>query len=306
MRIAITGGEGFLGRNAAALLERRGDQVVRISRRSGIDVGDSQALRAAFSGCDAVIHAAGINRERGAQTYHRVHRQGTANVVRAALDAGVGRLVFLSFLRARPNCGSSYHESKWDAEEAVRASGLDYTILRPGIVFGPGDHMLDHLSRALQTFPVFALMGRGDIPMRPVAIDDLALVITAACTDPRLSRRTVPVVGPEEITLRIAAQRVANTHGRRARFVPLPIWVHRALAALFEWTMVVPLAARAQVRILSESLSEPLPAYDPLPEDLRPRVPLDEPRIRTAQPAPTPLRFSDLRLCARATTDRIL
>jgi NADH dehydrogenase len=300
MKIAITGGDGFLGRNAAALLERRGDQVVRVSRRTGVDLGDPPALRSAFSGCDAVVHAAGINCERGAQTFQEVHRQGTANVVRAAQNAGVKRLVFVSFLRARPGCGSPYHESKWDAEETVRASGLDYTILRPGIVHGPGDHMLDHLSRALLTFPVFALLGRGDMPMRPLEVGDLAKVIAAACSDPRLSRRTMAVVGPEEITLRTAAERVAKAHAVRARFVRLPLWIHRALAALFERTMVVPLAAKAQVRILSESLSGPLQPCDPLPEDLRPRLPLDEAHIRAAQPAPARFQLADLRVCARA------
>jgi len=247
-----------------------------------------------------VIHAAGINREHGAQTYQRVHREGTANVVRAAREAGAGRLVFVSFLRARPDCGSEYHQSKWDAEEAVRASGLDYTILRPGIVNGRGDHMLDHLSRALQTFPVFALMGRRDPPMRPLAVEDLARVMAAACRDPRLSRKTVAVVGPEEITLRIAAERVAAARGKRVRFLRLPIWVHRVLAALFERTMVVPLAAKAQVRILSESLSEPLPACDSLPEDLLPRLPLDEARIRAVDLRPEALQLSDLRCFAKA------
>lgn len=300
MRIAITGGDGFLGRNAAALLEQRGDEVVRISRRSGVDLHDLPGLRAAFDGCGAVIHVAGINREQGTQSYQRVHREGTANVVRAARDAKVARLVFVSFLRARPGCGSDYHQSKWDAEEIVRTSGLDYTILRPGIVNGPGDHMLDHLTRALQTFPVFALLGRKDMPMRPLAIEDLVRVMAAACSDPRLSRKTVAVVGPEEITLRTAAQRVAAAQGIRVRFLRLPLWVHRALAALFERTMVVPLAAKAQVRILSESLSEPLPACDPLPADLQPRIALDDARIRAAQPQPERLRLSDLRCLSRA------
>ena len=77
----------------------------------------------------------------------------------AAKAAGVKQIILLSFLRARPNCGSPYHESKWEAEEIVRKSGLDYTIFKSGVIYGKGDHMLDHLSHAFHTFPFFAFIG---------------------------------------------------------------------------------------------------------------------------------------------------
>jgi len=300
MKIAVTGGDGLLGKHVAQLLEARGEQVVRVSRRRGVDLSDPAQLRSAFEGCDAVVHAAGINREVGVQTFRRVHVEGTANVVCAAKAAGTGRLVFISFLRARPRCGSPYHESKWQAEEIVRGSGLDYTVIKPGIVYGPGDHMLDHLSRSLRTFPRFALLGARDLPMRPTAAADAARVIAAACTDPRLSRRTVAMVGPEEMTLRSAVERVATAQGLSVKFFRLPIWIHRFLAAVFELMMIVPLVARAQVKILSETLSEPLPPCDSLPDDLRPRLLLEVDRIRAAQPHPEPFGLMDLRCCARA------
>jgi NADH dehydrogenase len=107
-------------------------------------IGDEEALARAFEGCEAIAHCAGINREIGAQTYDAVHVRATANVVRAAASADVHRLVFLSFLRARPECGSAYHESKWEAEELIRTSDRDWTVLKPGMMFGLGDHMLDH------------------------------------------------------------------------------------------------------------------------------------------------------------------
>lgn len=293
MKVAVTGGDGLLGSNVARTLEERGSPVVRVSRRRGVDLGDVAALRVAFSGCDAIVHAAGINREIGSQTYDRVHRQGTANVLQAARDAGVRRIVYVSFLRARPDCGSGYHESKWDAEEMVRASGLDYTVVKPGIVYGRGDHMLDHVSRALRTFPIFALVGFHEQPMRPTAVADAARAIAAACDDPRLSRKTVAILGPEEMTLRTAVARVASALGMRARFARVPVFLHRLLAAFFERTMVVPLAAKAQVRILSESLVEPLPRCDALPEDLRPRIRLGDEKIREAVREPEAFRLAD-------------
>ncbi|GAA4385573.1 hypothetical protein GCM10023152_36560 [Agromyces bauzanensis] len=113
----------------------------------------------AFEGCEVVAHCAGINREIGDRTYQRVHIEGTANVIEAAKRAGVRKVIMLSFLRARPDCGSPYHESKWAAEELIRDSGLDYTILKAGMIYGRGDHLIDHLSHTVQTLPVFATVG---------------------------------------------------------------------------------------------------------------------------------------------------
>ncbi|GAA4385594.1 hypothetical protein GCM10023152_36600 [Agromyces bauzanensis] len=85
-----------------------------------------------------------------------MHIEGTANVIAAAKRAGVRMVIMLSFLRARPDCGSPYHESKWAAEDLVRDSGLDYTILKAGMIYGRGDHLINHLSHTVQTLPVFA------------------------------------------------------------------------------------------------------------------------------------------------------
>jgi uncharacterized protein YbjT (DUF2867 family) len=97
----------------------------------------------------------------------------------AARIAGVGKVALLSFLRARANCGSGYHESKWAAEEILRESGLDYTILKAGVIYGRGDHMLDHLSHALFTLPVFATVGLRDRAVRPLAVEDLVKALEA-------------------------------------------------------------------------------------------------------------------------------
>src|ERR1044072_4358933 len=103
----------------------------------------------------------------------------------------------MSFLRARPDCGSPYHESKWTAEEIVRNSGLDYTVIKAGMVYGRGDPMLDHLSRSLYTLPVFATVGCSEAPIRPLAVDDLTEILRAALVEGRLPRTTVAVTGAE-------------------------------------------------------------------------------------------------------------
>jgi NADH dehydrogenase len=245
-----------------------------------------------------VAHCAGINRELGKQTYQRVHIQGTRNVVEAARKAGVSKIVLLSFLRARPDCGSGYHESKWAAEGIVRESDLDYTIFKAGVIYGRGDHMLDHLSHALFTFPIFATVGFRDRHVRPLAVEDLVSILEAALIGGRLSRQTVAVTGPEEMPLSEAVRRVAGVIGKRPLFVRMPVWFHYILGHLLEATMKIPLVSVAQVRILSEGIVEALPVCSTLPEDLLPSTCFSEEQIRKGLPEPGGFACSDLRCCA--------
>lgn len=313
MRIAITGGTGFIGMHLAQRLIADGHQVVLIGRRERVeegvststqvslmanDLSDPAALAGAFSGCDAVAHCAGINREIGEQTFRRVHVEGTKHVVQAAKQAGVKRIALMSFLRARPNCGSGYHESKWLAERIVRESGLDYTIIRAGVVYGLGDHMLDHLSHALHTFPYFALVGLREKQIQPLAIEDLVNVLRASLVYGRLARQTVAVVGPEQLYLSEAVKRVAEVLGKTPIYFPAPVWFHYLLAYVCELVMKVPLVARAQVRILSEGITEPALSCDSLPYDLKPTRKFTDDQIRSGLPEAAGFGVSDLRHCA--------
>lgn len=309
MKIAITGGTGFVGRHLARRLNSEGHEVVLISR--GVDqrdskirelpratfapigTGNADALEKAFEGCQAVAHLGGINRELRTQTYANVHVQGTSNVVDAATKAGVPKILLLSFLRARPDCGSPYHESKFAAEELIRNSGLDYTIFKAGVIYGAGDHMLDHITHALHTFPVFLLVGMKNQPMRPLAVNDLVDAMVASLLRGELPRMTVPITGPEELTLREAAKRIARLNSKRPLIFPVPVWIHYAMAWVFERTMTVPLEAKAQVRILSESLVEPVLAPDALPAYLTPKITFSDDQIRKGLPIPAKFGIRD-------------
>lgn len=314
MKIAITGGSGFVGGHLARQLAAEGHELVLLARGSqgrdatpshhprvalvASDLSDPVILENAFHGCGAVAHCAGINREIGRQTYQKVHVEGTRHVVDAARRAGVKKVILMSFLRARPNCGSAYHESKWAAEELVRNSGLDYTIVKAGMVYGRGDHMLDHLSHAVHTMPVFATVGFQQKYIRPLAIQDLLRILRAALVDGRLPRQTIAITGAEQLYLSEAARRVARVLGRRILILPAPVWLHYGLAHLFEWTMKIPLVARAQVRILSEGVIEPAMPCDPLPADLIPTRCFTAEQIRLGLPEPGPFGLRDLRGCA--------
>lgn len=310
-RVAITGGTGFVGSHLTAELSAAGHDVVVLAR--GVDarpraeevrrlpgvtvieggVGDRSALKRAFSGCEAVAHCAGINREMGAQTYQKVHVQGTANVVAAAESVGVRRLALVSFLRARPDCSSGYHESKWAAEELVRASALDWTVVKPGMMFGAGDHLLDHLSHALYSFPVF--VGIGPRRVRPLAVEDAVGVLMAALVEGRLARQTVPLVGPTKLTFDDAARSVAAVIGKRRLFVTAPLAFHGVLARVAERVMTVPLISQAQVRILAEEVVEGMGAPDQVPEDLVPSTPFDQVSIAAGLPGPGAFGRRDFR-----------
>ena len=311
MKIAVTGGTGFVGRHVAYAVAAEGHKVVLLARGLdrteprirrlprmlfvGKNLENMAALAEAFAGCSAVVHCAGINRELGKQTYQNVHIEGTRHVVEAAKQAGVSKIVLISFLRARPDCRSGYHESKWAAEEIVRGSGLDYTILKCGVIYGQGDHMLNHLSHAFYTFPIFALVGFKDKPLRPNAVEDVARIVKASVLDGALSRKTVPVMGPEELTLREAVRQVARVTGRRPVMFPLPIWFHYALGWLLERVMKVPMVSVAQVRILSEGLAEPGTPCDLMPAQLAPQIRFTEEQIRKGLPARGPFTWRDLR-----------
>lgn len=309
MRIAITGGSGFIGHHLAQRLADAGHELVLLSRtRLGSgpenqkfvmsDLSDTTVLAEAFVGCDAVAHCAGINREIGEQTYLKVHVEGTRNVVEAAKQAGVHKVMLMSFLRARPDCRSGYHESKWAAEEIVRNSGLDYTIVKAGMVYGLGDHMLDHLSHALHTFPVFAMVGLKEKGIRPLAVEDLIKVMEASLVKGRLPRQTIAVTGAEELLLSEAVRRVAAVTGNKILLVRAPVWFHYAMSHFWERTMKIPLVAGAQVRILAEGVVEPSLPCDPLPYDLKPTRSFTGDQIRKGLPEPRRFGLRDLRCCA--------
>ena len=311
MKIAITGGTGFVGRHLARALLGRGHEVVLIARGldrrdeaihqlervtfAPIGLDDEAKLTQALAGCAGVAHCAGINREIGPQTYQHVHVEGTRQVIQAARQAGVKKIVLLSFLRARPQGGSPYHESKWAAEEIVRASGLDYTIIKASMIYGKGDHMLDHLSHTLHTLPVFTSVGFQEKAIRPVAVEDVVHILQAALLEDRLSGQTVAVLGPVEMKLSRAVKQVARVIGQRVYIFPLPVFVHYLLAWCFERTMTIPLISTAQVRMLAEGMTEPLPSGEQLPEDLVPRTLFSDPQIRRGLPAAAPFGLKDCR-----------
>ncbi|NND03335.1 MAG: NAD(P)H-binding protein [Acidimicrobiia bacterium] len=314
MKIAVTGGTGFVGRHVVRLLADEGHTVVVIAR--GVDpnpapsvrhvtwvhgsVTNRKLLESTLAGCDAVAHLAGINLERPGQKFEDVHVRGTQNVVDAARANQVSKVVLLSFLRARPGTSSPYHDTKWRAEEIVRSSGIAHTIFKSGVIYGSGDHMLDHLSKVLHTVPVFPLVGFTDRGVRPVAVADAAWAIAASLIGNRLDNQTVALLGPDEMPLGEAVRRVAAATGRRARTFRAPVSLHRLHAVVLERLMRIPPASRAQVQMLAEGIVEPWGDVSQLPPELAPVTPFSNASIAAGLPPQGGFGRSDLTICSMA------
>ena len=172
MKVAVAGGTGFVGRHVVEALRARGHSVIVLARgRRGVprgaelvpcDLAREPVPAGALRGCDAVVNLAGIKREDGTQTFEAVHVEATRRLLAACDTDGVRRFVHVSVVCSRPDARLAYHDTKWRAEEAVRASGLDFTILKPAVIYGPGDDMVTHLVRMIRfaaLFPVADLFG---------------------------------------------------------------------------------------------------------------------------------------------------
>jgi nucleoside-diphosphate-sugar epimerase len=298
-QIAITGGTGFIGSHlvrdliardhTVTLVQRaasRNDQTFRNHNKIKIvsaELSSEEQLFNAFSGCDAVCHLVGINRERQAGDYNKVHVEGTAHVVAAASRAAVHKLVFVSFIRARASRTSLYLNSKWQGEEIVRSSALDYTIVKPGMVYGKGDQMIKSIVHGMNLFPLLGLwpsVGLFEKAVNPIFVDDFVRILVAALVENRLSHQTVAVAGPDNITLCKAVDRVARVMKKPMLPLPLPIFSQYMMAFAMERICAEPLISISQVRMLSEGMSEPLPESDLLPSDLIPKTYFTEESIR--------------------------
>jgi NADH dehydrogenase len=299
MKIAITGGTGFIGRHLARDLVSRGHEVILIARGQykrntqpvegasllGLDTNDTDHLTRAFDGCDAVVHCAGTSVEDSRQTFYRLHVEGTRSAVIASENARVKKFVLVSYLNVRPNVKSEYHTTKWQGEEIVRASKLNFTILKAGLVYGPGDHLLNNLSNLFRKIPVFAAVGWKEKTVRLVAVEDLVEVIRASLEQERFSRQTVAVLGPEEFPFSQAARRIAKAMGKPSLIVlPFPVFFHRILAFFSERFMPKPLITKSQVQMLADGISQPTLESVPLPDELKPKTLFTEEQIRKGLP----------------------
>src|SRR6267378_1989019 len=205
MKVFLTGATGFVGGHLLKRLASDGHTVRALVHDGGAkpafspgietvtgDVVEGSGLDDGMSGCDAVIHLVGIIAETRGAAFERVHHLGTRNVAEAAKRKRIGRFIQMSALGARPDGVAEYQTSKWKGEEAVRQSGIPFCILRPSLIFGPGDgfvtQMLDVMRKAVLVRPV---PGDGRPKFRPIFIDDVTECFSKALTTPAATGATI-------------------------------------------------------------------------------------------------------------------
>ncbi len=252
MRVLVTGGTGFVGREVVRQLAAGGHQVCLLTRRpearparpaaggAGLeavvgDVTDPASLPRALGGCEAVVHLVGIISEVGAQTFERVHVEGTRHVVEAAARAGAVRFIHMSALGARAAAPARYHQTKWAAEEAVRQGGVPWTVLRPSIIYGPGDQFVNLFAKLSRWSPVVPVMGRGEGRLQPISVEAVAGCFVRALETPEAVGQTYDLCGSEVFTFVEVLESILAVTGRRRVRWHVPLGLARLLAAGLAW-----------------------------------------------------------------------
>src|SRR4051794_34538779 len=221
-RVVLLGGSGFVGRHLAPRLAERG-WTVRVASRSGgipttsaadgrveavaADLRDEGQVRQAIADAQAVVNLVGIGRERG-QTFAAVHVDGAARVARLAAAAGAARLVHVSALGVAEDAPSAADRIKARGEAAVRAAFPSATVVRPSLLYSPGDHFFARFAAVAQVSPVLPVIGGGATLFQPMHIDDAAETLGLVLDRSETAGRTLALVGPETFTFRELLERM--------------------------------------------------------------------------------------------------
>ncbi|MEJ2199950.1 MAG: complex I NDUFA9 subunit family protein [Desulfuromonadaceae bacterium] len=288
MRVFLTGSTGFVGREILSQLlgaghivrclvrpgsEKKLPQHPQIEIRFG-DATDASSLDCALEECNAAIHLIGIIREfpnRGI-TFGKLHIETTRNLLDAARTQGVRRLLHMSANGTRANAVSPYHQSKWQAEEAVRSSTLDWTIFRPSLIFGAQSEFVTMLADLIRKLPVVPVFGDGRYRMNPVALEEVARSFVSALQRPETIGRIYHCGGAKSYSY----DEVLDAFGRalgKGRVVKIhqPLCLMKPIVSLLESIPAFPITSCQLTMLLEGNECDPQPwssAFDIEPTSL--------------------------------------
>ncbi|HSP54982.1 MAG TPA: complex I NDUFA9 subunit family protein [Dehalococcoidia bacterium] len=276
--ILVAGGTGFVGGAIVRELARRGASVAVLSReparhadrfpglnveyRKG-DVTDPASLSSALIGIEVVISSqqfpnSPIEDPKKGYTFEKVDAEGTENLMSAAKQGGVRRLIYLSGAGAAPDAPYHWFRAKWRAETAVRDSGITYTIIRPSWVYGPDDVALNRFLGMSRFLPFVPLIGAaGKQRLQPVFIDDVARAVAGFLEKPAAENKVFEMGGPDELTMREIVSTALNVAGRRRLMLAAPKTLMKLLASVLQFAPGRPLTPAAVDFITMDALADP-------------------------------------------------
>ena len=265
--VSVFGGTGFLGQRlvrrltsdgtAVRVVVRHPDHARSALRAAGMeqptffcaDVRDRGAVAGAVAGSDAVVNAVSAYVETGGVTFESVHERGAEMLAREAVAAGVARLVLVSGIGADPESGSAYIRSRGRGERIVQEAFPGATIVRPSVMFGPGDALFGTLAYLARLLPVIPLIGGGHTRLQPVYVEDVAEAIARMLADGGTAGRTYELAGPDVYTMRELTEIVLRITGRQRLLASVPFAMAEIQARLFELLPNPPLTI-GQVELL--------------------------------------------------------
>jgi NADH dehydrogenase len=264
--ILVTGGTGFVGSHLIRLL--RGDDIpvravvrepdkAQPLRELGVDIvkgdiADKSSLEKAAAGVERVVHLVGIIQETAGATFSGVHVGGTRNLLEASRKAGVRHFVYQSALGTRPGARSRYYRTKWEAEELVRASGIAFTILRPSLIYGPGDQFTIRLAEMIRMSPVLPVIGTGRSRVQPISVDDVAACVRKIVTSDSFLNEIYEIGGPEQLTYEEVTAMIADAMGIKRPTLHMPFFFVKTAARMLEAVLPRPPVTTDQLIMLQE------------------------------------------------------
>jgi len=245
MKIYVTGGTGFVGSHLAHKLAWAGHEVTLgglstegvielpdHAEVEQIDVTDPETLD--FSGHDVVIHLVGLSPLFEPKVpYHKIHVEGTENVIEACQEAGIDRYVHMSALGADPEADTEYLRTKGEAQTLVENSGLDWTVFRPSVIFGEGGQFLNFTESLLTPF-VTALPGGGKNKFQPIYVEDIGDLFVETIEDDHHIGEAYNFGGPDVFSMKDIAKLIEKSKGRVLKVLPVPMPFVRIAMTLSE------------------------------------------------------------------------
>lgn len=236
MKIFLTGGSGFVGREVARQLLAGGNQVTVLSRTPQTipdafpqgfgyqkgDLLDPESFKKSLEGCHAVIHMVGVIVETGRSSFYQIHVEGTRGLLQAAKKAGVERFIYMSALGSGRDASSRYHQTKFEAETLVKESGLDWTIFRPSVIFGPKDKFVNRLAGIIKKAPFIPVIGTGLSRVQPVSVEDVGSAFCLSVGNPVSSRKMYVLGGPDSFSYEEIFRLIASVLKIKKKVVHIP------------------------------------------------------------------------------------